>query len=416
MTRAQAESVRPRGLGADPPGVAIDRRLFLTLPLAIVAVQLVFGGVDLLLAAALDTVPFGTDVTTYGWITGIASLCALLVYPLAGTASDHTPMRFGRRSAWVAVGSIGSAGGLLALGQATSVGLLGLTYVIAFAFLPVMLVALYASMPDRVIPARRGAIGAAVGGATIVGGVAGNVVAAQFAGRTDLGVAVFATVLVLGAAMFVLVGGEDRHDGPRQGPANPRVAPSVVRHDQADFGWYSAGRFALFLGYAAVTGLAYYVLRDHIGQRAPAAGVAAFAVVTGVTTLLASVIAGLWSDRLGRRKPFVVGASLILGIGVLVPIASPTFAAFLVAAAIIGVGFGTYLAVGTALGTLVLPNPERTARDLGMIGLANASAQAVAPVAGSYVAAELGYPILFVTAACACLIAALAVLPIKSVA
>jgi MFS family permease len=178
---------------------------------------------------------------------------------------------------------------------------------------------------------------------------------------------------------------------------------------------FSIGRFALFLGYAAIAGLAYYVVRDHIGEEDPAGGVAAFAVVTGVATLVAAILAGPWSDRVGRRKPFVIGAALIIGLGLLVPVVSATFAAFLVAAAIIGVGFGTYLAAGTALGTLVLPNPAQSGRDLGLIGLANASAQAVAPVAGSFVASELGYPVMFSVAALSCFVAALAVLPIKTV-
>jgi MFS family permease len=191
-------------------------------------------------------------------------------------------------------------------------------------------------------------------------------------------------------------------------------APRLGRR-RADVAWFSIGRFALFLGYTAVTGLAYYVLRDHIGQDDPANGVAAFALVTGVATLAASLVAGIWSDRVKRRKPFVVAASGILGLGLLFPIASPTLAAFLVAAALIGLGFGTYLAVGTALGTLVLPRAESSGRDLGFIGLANASAQAVAPVAGAYVAATLGYPVLFIAAATACLVAALAILPIRSV-
>jgi MFS family permease len=417
MTRAHAiASPTPPGLDASLSPHAIDRRLFLTLPLVLVAVQLVWGGVDLLLAAALDRVEVGSDVTTYGWITGIASLCAFLVYPLAGAASDRTPARFGRRSAWVAIGAAGSAAGLLALGQASTVGALGVTYVLAFALLPVVLVAVYASIPDRIAPGRRGAIGAMVGGATILGGVAGNVVAARFADRIDLGVAVFAAVLVSGAAFFVLFGGERRGHPVAGQPTVERLAGvQPGSRARTDFAWFSVGRFALFLGYAAIAGLAYYVMRDYIAQDDPAGGVAAFAVVTGVTTLLASFISGIWSDRVGRRKPFVGGASLILGLGLLVPIVLPTYAGLLVAAAIIGVGFGTYLAVGTALATLVLPNPAKTGRDLGVIGLANASAQTVAPVAGSYLAAELGYPVMFTAAAIACLAAALAMLPIRSV-
>jgi MFS family permease len=426
MTRAHATQ-RPTPLGPvrSAPANTIDRRLFLALPIAIMAVQLVWGGVDLLLAAALDRVEGGADVTTYGWITGIASLCALLVFPLAGSASDRTPLRFGRRSAWVAVGAAGSTIGLLALGQAQDVGALGVTYVIAFAFLPVVLVPVYASIPDRVSVGRRGAIGAVVGGATILGGVAGNVVAARFADRIEVGVVVFAAVLISGAAVFVLVGRESRgpkapmaaedHGAQDRGEMDRGEMDDSASHRRVDFVWFSVGRFALFLGYASIAGLAYYVVRDHVGQDDPASGVAAFAVVTGVTTLLASVVAGLWSDRVRRRKPFVMAASLILGLGLLVPVVSSTFGAFLVAAAIIGIGFGTYLSVGTALGTLVLPNALSSGRDLGVIGFANASAQAVAPVVGSYLAFELGYPVMFSMAALACLVAAAAVLPIKSV-
>jgi MFS family permease len=420
MTRAHATQ---RPTPPDPVrsvlANAIDRRLFVALPLAIMAVQLVWGGVDLLLAAALDRVEGGADVTTYGWITGIASLCALLVYPLAGSASDRTPPRFGRRSAWVAVGAAGSTIGLLALGQAQAVGALGVTYVIAFAFLPVVLVPVYASIPDRVSVGRRGAIGAVVGGATILGGVAGNIVAARFADRIEVGVVVFAAVLISGAAVFVLVGRERSPRAPMSaadhGAKGHGALDDWASHRRVDFVWFSVGRFALVLGYAAIAGLAYYVVRDHVGQDDPAGGVAAFAVVTGVTTLLASVVAGLWSDRVRRRKPFVIAASLILGLGLLVPVVSSTFAAFLVAAAIIGIGFGTYLSVGTALGTLVLPNALSSGRDLGVIGFANASAQAIAPVVGSYLAFELGYPVMFAMAAVASLVAAAAVLPIKSV-
>lgn len=394
-----------------------ERRLFLTLPLAIVAVQLVWGGVDLLLATALDSVQRGTAVTTYGWIIGIASLFALVAHPAAGAASDRTGPQFGRRSVWVVVGSLGATLGLLSFGQAHTVPALGVTYVVAFAFLPVMLVPLYAAIPDRVGPTRRGAIGAIVGAATIVGGVAGNILAARFAGNIALGTAVFAAVLLAGAAVFALLGAESKELRPR--PASSLASAlreiRMIPHHHPDFTWFWLGRFALFLGYATITGLSYYILRDHIGESHPAEGVAVFAVVTGSTTLLASVVAGPWSDRARRRKPFLVVASVALGLGVLVPAVIPSFAAVMVAAAIIGLGFGVHLSVGTAVATLVLTSAETSGRDIGLLGLANAGAMVVAPFLGSYAAAAFGYPVLLVAAAAACGVAALAIVPIRSV-
>jgi MFS family permease len=401
----------------------VDRRLFITLPIALVGVQIVVGGADLLLAAALDAVgPASGSVTTFGVITAVASFVALLVYPLAGHASDRTAVRMGRRSAWVVAGSLGSAAGLIVMSQARSSAELGVGFVVVVAFVPVMVVPLYASIPDRIAVPRRGSIGALVGAATIAGGIAGNVLAAGFATRIAAGTLVFAAVLVLGAAAFALFGGESRTIAPDDrlpdgGGQSPEYGPGrsgTVGHS-ADFVWFTIGRFALFLAYAIVAALAYYVVRDYLGSTNPAAAVATFAVVTGSATLLAALATGPWSDRIGRRKPFVVVAAGLLGAGVLVPAVAPTMTAFLVAAAIIGIGFGIYLAVGTALGTQVLPDPSAAGRDIGLIGLANAGAAAVAPFLGSQAASTFGYPAMFALAAASAMAAMGALLRIRSV-
>ena len=403
--------------------IRVDRRLFITLPIALVGVQVVVGGADLLLAAALDMVePAGGSVTTFGVITAAASFVALLVYPLVGHASDRTAVRVGRRSAWVLVGSLGSAAGLIVMSQARSSANLGLGFVVAVAFIPVIVVPLYASIPDRVAVPRRGSIGALVGAATIAGGMAGNVLAAGFATRIAAGTLTFAAVLVVGAAAFALFGGESRAIEPDDrfpglGGPSPEHGPgwSAPAGHSTDFAWFTIGRFALFLAYAIVAALAYYVVRDYLGSTDPAAGVATFAVVTGSATLLAALATGPWSDRIGRRKPFVIVAAGLLGVGVLVPVIAPTMTAFLVAAAIIGLGFGIYLAVGTALGTQVLPDASAAGRDIGVIGLANAGAAAVAPFLGSHVASTLGYPAMFALAAASAMVAMAALLRIRSV-
>jgi MFS family permease len=409
--------------GATFATAAIDRRLALTLPLAIGGVQIVAGGVDLLLAAALDRIDPGARVTTFGWITAVGALLAMLLYPLTGMASDRTSRRFGRRSAWVLVGAAGSACGLVALGLAASTPALGVGYVVAVAFVPVVVVPLYASIADRIREGSRGAVGALVGAATIVGGVLGNVIAARLADRTLAAAAVFGAILLGGAVAVALFGGEDRGDPAMPDlaeamlvPGRPPLDPPVAADARRDLAWFSVARFGLFLGYAMVAMLAYYILRDHLGHPDPVSGVAAFAVVSGGATLLGSLVAGPWSDRRGRRRPFVAGSAAILAAGLVLPAVLPGFPAFLVAGALIGLGFGAYLAVGTALGTLVLPRASTAGRDIGLIGLANATAQAVAPLTGSYLAASFGYPVLFVGAAAASLAAAFAVRRIRGVA
>jgi Major Facilitator Superfamily len=401
--------------------IRVDRRLFITLPIALVGVQVVAGGVDLLLAAALDQLERGSgSVTTFGVITGVASLVALMVYPLAGMGSDRTSPRLGRRSAWVVAGALGSACGLVLLAGANGSTGLGVGYIVAVAFVPVIVVPLYASIADRVAVPSRGMIGALVGAATIAGGMAGNVLAAGFATRIALGAATFALIMLGGAAAFALLGGETRTEG--SAPADGLMAarnPDAVRASAdlrtADFAWFTIGRFAVFLAYALVVALAYYVVRDYIGSREPAGGVATFAVVTGTATLVTALVAGPWSDRIQRRKPFVVVAAALLAVGAVLPAASPTMSTFLLAAAVIGVGFGTYMAVGTALGTMVLPNEAAVGRDIGLIGLANASAAAIAPFLGSQVAATFGYPAVFGLASMAAIGGLLALLRIRSV-
>jgi MFS family permease len=339
-------------------------------------------------------------------------------------ASDRTPIRFGRRSTWVVIGTAGSIIGLVVLGVGRTALGLGLGFVVAIAFVPVIVVPLYASIADRVVAHRRGAIGAVVGAATILGGVAGNLIAARLADRTALGTMVFAALLLAGAVAIALFGGEPREsDDPaaaRAEPPEPR--PGAVRaggttpRRPPDFAWFAIGRFALFLGYALVAMLAYYILRDYVGHPDPVNGVATFAIVTGSATLLGALVAGPWSDRAGRRKPFVIAAAALVAAGVALPALSPSLTTFMVAAAVIGLGFGAYIAAGTALATLVLPREATVGRDLGLIGLANASATAIAPLAGAYLATSLGYPAMFALAGLACLVAMVAILPIRSVA
>ena len=137
-----------------------------------------------------------------------------------------------------------------------------------------------------------------------------------------------------------------------------------------------------------------------------------------VVLMVGSQAAGWASDKLGRRKIFVGGATLVFGIGTAMLVQVDGVTGFYLAEAVLGLGYGMYIGVDLALVVDLLPDPENAAKDLGVFNIANAGPQAIAPgVAGLLVSTGNGhnYGTMLTVAALVCLIGALAVLPIRKV-
>ena len=92
-----------------------------------------------------------------------------------------------------------------------------------------------------------------------------------------------------------------------------------------------------------------------------------------------SLIGGKLSDRTGRRKIFVLTASVVYGAAMFVIAVASNFNGFLVGMAIGGLGFGIYVAVDLALVVDVLPDKDNAAKDLGVFNMAGALPFSIAP-------------------------------------
>ena len=137
-------------------------------------------------------------------------------------------------------------------------------------------------------------------------------------------------------------------------------------------------------------------------------------------TMLTAVIGGYISDRSGKRKLFVIVSTVIMAMsGVIlafVPKGQEGWGITMIAALILGIGYGWYLAVDQALITQVLPTAGDRAKDLGVINIANSMPQVLAPVLAAPLVTVLGgYTSLFLATAVITLLGAVAVVPIKSV-
>ena len=91
---------------------------------------------------------------------------------------------------------------------------------------------------------------------------------------------------------------------------------------------------------------------------------------------------------------------------------------FFVAEAIIGVGFGAYVAVDLALVLDVLPDPEETAKDLGVFNIAMAGPQVVAPALAAWIvglSSGTNYDIMLIVAGVIAVVGAVLIIPVRSV-
>ncbi len=65
-----------------------------------------------------------------------------------------------------------------------------------------------------------------------------------------------------------------------------------------------------------------------------------------VALLAAGSVFGTLSDRSGSRKPFIIGSAVMMALAAVILAVSPTWHLALVAAPLLGAGFGTYWSAG----------------------------------------------------------------------
>jgi MFS family permease len=171
--------------------------------------------------------------------------------------------------------------------------------------------------------------------------------------------------------------------------------------------------------YAFLTTYQAYYLLDSLGsaeKEVPRQIFLGTLAQSGVL-IVASVVCGRLSDRTGRRKAFVLGASTVYGCALFVIAIANDFNGFLVGMAIGGLGFGAYVAVDLALVVDLLPDGDNAARDLGVFNYAGALPFSIAPAMAPVILAvgSGSYGVLYAVAGVCALVGAASVLPIKGV-
>jgi MFS family permease len=397
-----------------------------------------FTPIQFLLPLQVEGLTPGSKETSLSLVLTVGALISLISNPLAGALSDRTSSRLGRRRPWVLWSSVAAVAVLVLLPLAPVVGALALGWAMAQLTLNASYAAVTAIIPDQVPVGQRGTVSAIVGACQPLGVMVGALIvqlipqtgveigSEEVGGQGPRYIAV-AVVLAVTAALFVWRMPDarlarERVPVLRWGPFVRGFWIDPRRHP--DFGWVWITRFLVVLGNAFVTTYLLFFARDVL-ELAPTeadrtvAGILTYYIVALLVFALAT---GPLSDRVGKVRVFVMVASFIIAASLLILAFSRDVGMVTVAAVVMGAGFGSYTAVDLALISRVLPRPEDRAKDLGVVNIANAMPQVLAPVIAGVVVTALrsdgyaaAYQTLYLAAAALTVLGAVLVMRVKSV-
>lgn len=361
-----------------------------------------------------------------GEVQAIAAFVALAANPIVGRLSDYTTSRFGRRRPWMFGGAIGFVIALAIVAIASSVPVVLIGWMLAQLFGNIILAPLLTTIADQVPESQRGRVSANVGIMQNLGILAAAYVAAWFVGNMFL---LFVLPAAFAAAVVILycfllpdkvITEKPKEDG---GLRLLLMTFWVNPVKYPDFAWVWISRFLLYLSnfLFIVYRLFFLKVEVHLSTE-DAVGIFTTGVLINTVTLVVFAWIGGWlSDRTSNRKAFVIAATVLFAIGIGLLSATSTVPMFYLVEILMGAGMGVYTAADTALVVDVLPNPDDSAKDLGVLNIANALPQSLAGLVGTMLLGigntpDGNYNALFVGAGVLAFLGALTILPVRSTA
>ena len=405
---------------------------------------------QILLFVARGPVGNTEQATLLGWIITGASVISLLLPPLIGLLSDHTPGALGRRRPYIMIGGL-----LIVLSTPFLVTSGNMFFFLAGLILlllgrSILTPAYQGLIPDNVPKEQRGAASGYVGGLTILGSVVSLALAALLLGEVNQDtysksmIRQGAGIFYIVTAMIMLIGVIITVIGAREIPfiADKRLSSTSKEKSLHRFSrwftytwirpWRSRNFTLVFLTRTLImTGLAlfmtfieYYFARvQHVQNFVQATAIVAILALSG--GVVSGLVFGVLSDRLLRRVPIVCISTLCMSLTSLAFVLFPSYlASWLWPLGILfGLGYGAYTSVDWALSIDVLPSIKDAGKDLGLWNASGILPDVFAPLIGSFIIfiaasygqTALGYRLVFTVATLILVVAAVSILFVREV-
>ncbi len=341
---------------------------------------------------------------TLGTVLAIGAFLSMVVAPVFGALSDRIVTPFGRRRPWIVLGTVMNLVGLIGLAyfpRANDMSSLPL-YIVAFLWVQfwnnVATAPYSALIPDVVPKDQRGSASGWYGLMTIFGTLVAALAPFLFTsgGTTDITALYYFTGAVLligmlGTILFV-----------QEPPVTRKPPPFVLAEfikglyeplKDNDFRWVFLTRFLMVMGvYSIQPFLQFYmgsVVKEFdffnlLTARNAIEATSVFLVLFLVGALPSSIIAGILSDRFGRKVMVYISSAFQAVVPIVFVLFVPNFTIAALLGLIFGIGYGAYQSVDWAMASEVLPSEDDYAKDMGVWHIAMTLPQVLATLVAGF--------------------------------
>jgi MFS family permease len=355
-------------------------------------------------------------------VLGSGAFFLMFAAPLWGALSDATTHKWGRRRPYLVGGYIGGVFSTLAIALTSNIVLIAVAWSFAQVTFKAALISILACMGEFVPKKWQGRVSSVIGLTFAVAPFLGAFLV-QFArqGPTLNPLLMFGLpiiISIIGVPWLAAVIPDHPTISPPRSKTGLLARIWINPLQRPDFGWKLLNRFLMYMAQASFMSYQAYFLIDHLQRPLSEIPHLVFlaSAASAIGAIVGSPVAGYLSDRFSRKKIFVFISGVLVVSGLLLLSRSGDLAGFFVSATMIGTGMGVYYGTDLALAAAVLPDPNELGRGMGLLGLAGALPQSLAPAVAPLILATAGgnnYGLLFLIAATIALVGTISIAPIK---
>lgn len=384
---------------------------------------------SLFLPAMLQAIDSNNKVQLVALFSTLAMVVAAISNMLAGSISDRTRTRFGKRTPWIVIGAVVFMLAMIASSFAPNqwfllgtwlIGQIGLNFIVA----PMV------AWIDMAPVDGRGTASSAYGGLGMALGNNGfTIFGAMLLGQYRLGFIIFGIITFIGTLIAVFIVKEpsntnetndisefeEQTEKPKSMHALLKIFPSwSIGRD-----YYLAliGKIFQGVGNFAITGYLLYIMTDflHKGTQDTQSAIQLINTIMLIFGIAMGLFSGPVVDKLKVLKLPVALSTISLAAAALSLFIIRNDFGIMLYGLLAGLGMGLWNSLDNLLNLEVIPDKSRVAFFLGVYNLGNTVTQAIAPVLAAIMISLFGYSAIFIMSFVFSLIGGILILAIKSV-